>query len=57
MFKGAYAKGSAYKCGDDCDYVYIVQDAGILYTTTNCPWCKKIIGSENGNKIHEMPGD
>ena len=24
VYKGAHAKGSAYKCADDCDYVYIV---------------------------------
>ena len=28
-----------YACGNNCDYIHIVQDCGNVTHVTKCPWC------------------
>ena len=40
-----------YACGNNCDYIYIVQECGMLMSANKCPWCGADIGGANHQHI------
>ena len=54
-YRGAWAKGSAYKCGGGCDFIYFVGNCGGTMEESKCQWCQRTIGGTN-HKIHVREG-
>ena len=48
-------KGSAYRCSDDCDYVYFVESCGAPMRKDGCPYCKAEIGGVEHRPV-KRPG-
>mmetsp|Transcript_3004 Transcript_3004/g.4645 ORF Transcript_3004/g.4645 Transcript_3004/m.4645 type:complete len:1347 (+) Transcript_3004:98-4138(+) len=44
-----------YKCADDCDYIYLVQNCGGCVVEVPCPYCRRTIGGIN-HTPHARPG-
>lgn len=45
--RGRFAKGSAYRCSDSCDFVYFVGNCAGVMSSGQCPFCGERIGGRN----------
>ena len=50
-----YAKGSANRCSDNCDYLYIIDRCGGATEVKPCPFCGREIGG-HGHNLVQRPG-
>ena len=46
-----FAKGSANRCSEDCDYLYIIDRCGGATKVESCPFCNRNIGGEGHNLV------